>query len=94
MPVPPTAYRIVYADNLRAALKGRGLSCATAARKLATHEKTVRRWRNGEVEPRPEARVEIARLLDLELSWFYEERSDRELVAISHGTFEPVGAPA
>lgn len=89
---PPA--RADYAANLRAALKGRGLSCAEAARQLGTNERVVRRWRNGETEPRPEARHELASLLSLDVAWFYKARTRDELAAIGHGHFETIEAAA
>lgn len=89
-----TASRVLYAANLRAALAGRCLSCAEAARRLGTNERVVRRWRNGEVEPRPEARDQLATLLDLDRDWFLKARSARDLAEVARGNFEPLGAAA
>lgn len=43
------------------------------ARKLNRPTRTVQRWRNGYSEPTGQALIQIARALDRDPAWFYDE---------------------
>lgn len=93
MSSPTSSLRDSFAANLKAALRGRRLSCAEVARRLDTNERVVRRWRNGETHPRTETVTELAYLLGLPEGWFYVARDDRELADLAAGRV-PAGEPA
>jgi transcriptional regulator with XRE-family HTH domain len=58
-------------DRLSAAMDAKGISSAELARRFGWNEKTVRRWRGGEVMPGTENLAQAADLLGKDLSWFY-----------------------
>lgn len=59
------------AINLDAAMTGKEISSAELARRIGLNEKTIRRWRGGEVMPGPEHLARAAAELDRDLTSFY-----------------------
>lgn len=58
--------------NINQAIKASGMTSAEVARRLNTHEKSVRRWRTGEVTPARRYITQLAVLLaNGEVGWFY-----------------------
>lgn len=69
-----TDIRTRVARNIDAAIDASGISAAELARRLGLNEKTVRRWRSGEVTPGLERLAEVAAALDSEdILDFYAE---------------------
>lgn len=70
---PPSPSRRIFATRLNEAL---GTTTSEAfARTIDRTLRTVQRWRSGESEPRGADLVLIARVLEREPSWFYEEQA-------------------
>lgn len=61
------------AHNLDAEMVRADISAAELARRLGLNEKTVRRWRTGEVMPGIERLAEVAAELGCETLSFYRE---------------------
>jgi transcriptional regulator with XRE-family HTH domain len=59
------------AANLDAAMDAAELTSAELARRLGLNEKTVRRWRDGDVMPGTEKLAEAAAELDVEFDSFF-----------------------
>jgi DNA-binding transcriptional regulator YiaG len=59
-------------DRLNEVIDARMLSHVEAARLLAVPEKSLDRWRKGEVEPRRAAIRRMAEVFDREPLWFCE----------------------
>lgn len=69
----------IVAHNINTAMLSKGLTAASVARDLDTHEKTVRRWRTGEVTPSRSNMQRLAILLNGgDVGWFYTEHADGE----------------
>lgn len=62
-----------FALRLHAALAEASLSTEDFARQIDRPLRTVQRWRNGQSEPTGAALVLIARELDRDPSWFYND---------------------
>lgn len=60
------------ADRLDAEIQRRFLTNEELGQMADLPEKTIRRWRRGEVQPRPRVFRRLARALDIEPGWFYE----------------------
>lgn len=70
------------ARNIDAVMAERDLTAASVARDLNTHEKTVRRWRNGEVTPSRSNMQQLALLLkNGDVAWFYTDHTTEATVA-------------
>lgn len=64
------------ADNLDAAMSLQEVSSAELARRLGLNEKTVRRWRTGEITPSIERLAEVGEQLGQDALAFYAEPSE------------------
>jgi ribosome-binding protein aMBF1 (putative translation factor) len=73
----PTDIKRRVAVNIQRAMAEREITSAELARRLGDHERQVRRWRNGEVSPRPESFARLAMELDREPSWFYMDHEEK-----------------
>ena len=63
--------RVGFAARLDEALTVDGLTTENFARLVDVTLRTAQRWRNGEGQPTAEALVRIARKLDRDPAWFY-----------------------
>lgn len=69
------------AAHLAAAMTAQGMTSAELARRLGLNEKTVRRWRAGDVMPDTEKLAEAAAELDVDLGDFYMPPLDDKAAA-------------
>jgi transcriptional regulator with XRE-family HTH domain len=68
----------IVGQNIAAAMREQGLTDDAVAKQLDTHEKTVRRWRNGEVVPSMKTNMpQLAALLGHPIAWFFAEHTER-----------------
>lgn len=68
----PAQLQDIVAANVVAAMDALGIkTAAELARRLDTHEKTVRRWRQGEVIPNHKTLHRLADMIGVQASWFY-----------------------
>lgn len=67
----------MFSEKLKLALKQRGISQKTLAKRTHSTESAVSRWMSGEREPEPENLIKIAEALHVEkgevLGWFVDE---------------------
>ena len=66
--------KAVVAANVREAMGD--MTSAELANHLHTHERNVRRWRNGESTPSLTWLSSIARELEQPVAWFYTDHSE------------------
>lgn len=59
------------AANLTAAMADQGIGAAEMARRIENHERAVRRWMNGEVQPGQDKLAAMADQLGHDITWFY-----------------------
>lgn len=69
------------AANICAALDDKGISAAELARRFEWNEKTVRRWRNGEVTPSTDTLSMVAGEVGVDVSWFYLDHTEKAAAA-------------
>lgn len=70
------------AVNIAAAIERSGLSAAEVARQAGSHERAVRRWRNGEVTPSQKNLARLATVLGVsDVTWFYLPHEDEPVAA-------------
>jgi transcriptional regulator with XRE-family HTH domain len=67
--------------NIAAAMDEAEITSAELARRLATHERGVRRWRNGEVAPTLDNLARLAREFGKDIAWFYTEHDEKPVAA-------------